>query len=129
MTAIGLTPRQQDMLVFLRAYRMRTGVCPTFAEIADGLGMKSRGAILRLLRGLEERGHIRRLRGKSRAIEIIDHNRTVATVHVELPPATQAQLNAFCEVHDEDPDKVIADAVALHLDKLESILGREATGS
>lgn len=66
-----LTPRQRDTLRFLCQEIGRDGVAPSVREIALALGLHSTGRVEELLRGLEERGFIRRLPGKARAIEIL----------------------------------------------------------
>lgn len=68
-----LTHRQHEALTFIRRYQRRTGgVSPSVREIAAGLGHSNQiGRILSLLSGLEERGFIRRMPGRKRAIEVI----------------------------------------------------------
>lgn len=66
-----LTPRQHDALTFLAEYTREHGYAPSFDEMAVALGLASKSGISRLLIGLEERGFIRRLSGRARAIEII----------------------------------------------------------
>lgn len=68
-----LTHRQHEALSFIQRYHRRTGgVSPSVREIARAMGMRGShyGATV-LLRGLEERGFIRRIPGRKRAIEII----------------------------------------------------------
>lgn len=91
------------------------GVSPTFAEMVVGLNLKSKSQVALRLDGLEERGHIRRLSSKPRAIEIID----CGTSPVGLPPNVDARLHSYCAKHGECRDDVIADAVELHLDEIE----------
>ena len=66
-----LTPRQSDCWVFLAKYTEEHGYAPSFEEMANALNVVSKSNIHRLLEALEERGHIRRLRRRSRAIEIL----------------------------------------------------------
>lgn len=70
---IGPTRRQRDVLNYIERYQAeRGGVSPTMAEIAAHLGTSlSRGRVAELLKGLEARGLIRRLKYRARAIEII----------------------------------------------------------
>lgn len=49
---------------------------PNYSEIADGLGNRSKGNVHRLIVALEERGAIRRIPGKARAIEVVPENET-----------------------------------------------------
>lgn len=68
----GLTPRQSEALAFIRAYAT-THVCsPSFDELTAALGLKSKSGIHRLLKGLEERGYIRRLKHRPRAIGLVE---------------------------------------------------------
>ena len=65
---MGITPRQKQVLEILKA---SGDVVPTYREIAEKMGGASTSHISRYILGLEERGRIRRLRGKARAIEVI----------------------------------------------------------
>jgi repressor LexA len=67
------TARQMEVLRFIIGYRARHRWrhAPTFQEIADGVGLASTSGVFRLLNGLEERGHIRRLPNCSRAMEVL----------------------------------------------------------
>jgi DNA-binding MarR family transcriptional regulator len=67
-----LTRHQLQLLTYLRARRSAPGEGPSFAEMAKALGLKSKGSIHRLVAALEERGHIRRLARRARAIELVD---------------------------------------------------------
>jgi SOS-response transcriptional repressor LexA len=126
----GLTPRQSEVLQFMRIFKMRNGHYPTFAEMQQGLGLKSKSTISRLIECIEKRGHIRRLGRDSRAIEIVDHNEPeVVFSNLVLDPGLQAKLAAFCSARDERPLDVITDAIALHLDWFESHQAKEAAGS
>lgn len=66
-----LTPRQHECWRFLEAYTRENGYAPSFEEIAKAMNIASKSNIHRLLGALEERGFIRRLRHRQRAIEII----------------------------------------------------------
>jgi repressor LexA len=67
-----LTERQRKTLLFIEAEIQRTGgVAPTLREIADHLHYRSPTMARRLLTGLEERGFIRRLPGRERAIDVL----------------------------------------------------------
>lgn len=69
--SMGLTPLQLRCLNFLKDYIADRGVAPTITEIMDALGQSSRSAAHRVVTALEERGHIRRMPYKVRAIEVI----------------------------------------------------------
>jgi SOS-response transcriptional repressor LexA len=68
---IGMTRRQSDCLAFIKAFIVERSIPPTFEEIADGLQLKSKSSVERLVGGLEGRNLIRRIPGRARAIEIV----------------------------------------------------------
>src|SRR5260221_8803274 len=66
-----LTRKQHQLLLFINQRLNATGVCPSFDEMKDALGLKSKSGIHRLISGLEERGFIRRLPHRARALEVV----------------------------------------------------------
>ena len=72
-----MTPQQKRLYDIIKGDLDATGVCPSFEEMRVWMGLASKSGIHQLLDGLEERGHIRRLRHRARAIEIIERNVTV----------------------------------------------------
>ncbi len=66
-----LTRKQLDLLQFINARMARDGVPPSFDEMKEALDLRSKSGIHRLITALEERGFIRRLAHRARAIEII----------------------------------------------------------
>lgn len=69
-----MTPRQRELLTFIVHYqRASDGVSPSFEEMREGVGLKSKSGIHRLLSALQQRGHIHRDRRLVRSITIIDH--------------------------------------------------------
>ncbi len=71
-----LTRRQLDLLDFIDERINATGVCPSFDEMKEAMDLKSKSAIHRLIISLEERGYIRRLRYRARALEVLRRPRT-----------------------------------------------------
>lgn len=65
-----LTQRQHQLLRFIQSYMDQHGVPPSFEEMRDALKLKSKSGIHRLITGLEERGYIRRLPYRARALEV-----------------------------------------------------------
>ena len=65
-----LTQRQHQLLRFIHDYMNQHGVPPSFEEMRDALRLKSKSGIHRLIMGLEERGYIRRLAYRARALEV-----------------------------------------------------------
>jgi repressor LexA len=66
-----LTKKQYELITFIDYKLRETGVSPSFDEMRDALDLKSKSGIHRLITGLEERGFIRRLPHRARALEII----------------------------------------------------------
>ena len=66
-----LTRKQQELLLFIHERLGQDGVSPSFDEMKDALGLKSKSGIHRLITGLEERGFIRRLPHRARALEVL----------------------------------------------------------
>lgn len=68
---IGATPRQMELLRFIHGYQLaHGGIAPCIREIAEAIG-GGKGQIHATLVQLEERGRIRRIAGKPRAIEVL----------------------------------------------------------
>jgi repressor LexA len=66
-----LTTKQKELLVFIHARLQETGVPPSFEEMKEALDLQSKSGVHRLIMALEERGFIRRLPHRARAIEVI----------------------------------------------------------
>lgn len=72
VAAAGLTNRQAQCLGFIHRYQLaNAGISPKYEEIATGLGLSSKSQVGRLIDELEDRGALRRLPGRARAITII----------------------------------------------------------
>ncbi len=78
-----LTRKQRELLLFINQRLTATGVSPSFDEMKDALNLKSKSGIHRLVSGLEERGFIRRLPHRARALEVVKLPEESAA-----PPAT-----------------------------------------
>jgi len=66
-----LTKKQKNLLVFINKKIRSTGVSPSYEEMKNSLNLKSKSGIHRLISALEERGFIRRLPHKARALEVL----------------------------------------------------------
>ena len=66
-----LTRKQYELLRFINERLKEAGVPPSFDEMKDALDLRSKSGIHRLITALEERGFIRRLPNRARAIEVI----------------------------------------------------------
>jgi repressor LexA len=86
-----LTKKQHELLQFISRHLGQHGVSPSFDEMKEALGLKSKSGIHRLITGLEERGFIRRLAHRARALEVIREpeggsNRPVPTAKSAFTP-------------------------------------------
>jgi repressor LexA len=66
-----LTPKQKELLLFINERLKESGVPPSYDEMKDALDLRSKSGIHRLITALEERGFIRRLPHRARALEIV----------------------------------------------------------
>jgi len=66
-----LTKKQKNLLLFINKKLRSSGVSPSYEEMKESLNLKSKSGIHRLISALEERGFIRRLPHKARALEVI----------------------------------------------------------
>ncbi len=74
-----LTKKQHELLAFIHERVSETGVSPSFDEMKEALDLKSKSGVHRLITALEERGFIKRLPNRARALEVL-----------RLPPETDA---------------------------------------
>ena len=87
-----LTRKQHELLFFIKNRLQSDQIAPSFDEMRLALNLKSKSGIHRLISALEERGFIRRLPNKARALEII-----------KLPSSTISSKNNFFEEENLDP--------------------------
>src|SRR4051812_3929028 len=94
-----LTVKQRELLMFIDQRLGQTGISPSFDEMREALDLKSKSGVHRLISALEERGFIRRLPNRARALEVVKlpETRPAATV-VPLRPAAPAAANDMVEL-------------------------------
>ena len=66
-----LTKKQRNLLIYINKKIRNSGVSPSYEEMKNSLGLKSKSGIHRLISALEERGFLKRLAHKARALEVI----------------------------------------------------------
>lgn len=66
-----LTAKQHELIQFIQQRLEETGISPSFEEMKGALDLKSKSGVHRLISALEERGFIRRLPNRARALEVI----------------------------------------------------------
>ncbi len=74
-----LTFQQEKLLKFIINYQKQNNVTPSFDEMKDGLDLKSKSGIHRIVSALEERGYIKKLNNRARAIQIIKNVNLIDT--------------------------------------------------
>lgn len=87
-----LTRKQLELLQFIQQRMSESGVPPSFDEMKDALDLKSKSGIHRLITALEERGFLRRLPNRARAIEII---RIPEVAAGRAKPAPRGEVKRF----------------------------------
>ena len=121
-----LTRKQLDLLEFIYKRMQRDGVSPSFDEMKKALDLRSKSGIHRLITALEERGFIRRLAYRARALEVL-----------KLPDALQAKIDSAPApsgfepraIDGNRPDSRPADAQPLDGGAIElPVMGRIAAG-
>lgn len=115
---MGLTARQKEAFDFIVRRITEGGVSPNLQEIADGLGLRHKSGVIRIVKCLRERGYIDWMPGHGRSFVVLALERPAFT----LPPKLQAALIRYCAENDEKPEDVVVDAVTLHLDGMRAQL-------
>ncbi len=123
-----LTKNQSKLLTMISDAMKDTGVAPTLDEMREGMGLKSKASVHRMLSCLEERGFIRKLPHKARAIEVLrlpamDASGPTGTVYTVRrddhgqPTAIDRNGNpflAFVDAAEPDEGEIKAVLVALN---------------
>ncbi len=90
-----LTRKQHELLLFIHERLGQGGVSPSFDEMKDALGLKSKSGIHRLITGLEERGFIRRLPHRARALEVLRLPEGLDAARARTAPKPKFQPNVI----------------------------------
>jgi len=83
-----LTAKQHELLLFIQRRLEETGISPSFEEMKDALDLKSKSGVHRLISALEERGFIRRLPNRARALEVMKQPENVKGGARAVQPAS-----------------------------------------
>lgn len=132
-----LTQKQKDLLIFIHERMQESGVPPSFDEMKDALDLKSKSGIHRLIMALVERGFIRRLPNRARAIEVIKLPESMggaSTVPATSAPAPQRRPGFQPSVIEgskprppelQSPPSVVIDSRTVSI----PVMGRIAAGT
>ncbi len=92
-----LTAKQHELLLFIHRRLEDSGISPSFEEMKEALDLKSKSGVHRLISALEERGFIKRLANRARALEVVKLPENMgakgaeAVAKVTTPPASQPE--------------------------------------
>ena len=75
-----LTKKQKELLDYITIINKKSGISPSYDEMKNELNLKSKSGIHRIISALEERGFIKKLANKARAIEIIHKNKNISAI-------------------------------------------------
>ncbi len=105
-----LTRKQYELLMFIHERVRETGVPPSFDEMKEALDLKSKSGIHRLITALEERGFLRRMEKRARALEIVKLPDNVAETARPATSRSQAQRMTPGRHHSRSESRMGADA-------------------
>ena len=89
-----LTRKQHELIRFIQVRLEETGISPSFEEMKEALDLKSKSGVHRLISALEERGFIRRLPNRARALEVLRQPEDIGSKVVSLAPSPAAPRTA-----------------------------------
>ena len=92
-----LTRKQHELLLFIHQRLKEAGIPPSFDEMKDALNLASKSGIHRLITALEERGFIRRLPNRARALEVL------RLPELDRPRSGAGPQQVFAEHHRGQP--------------------------
>jgi repressor LexA len=94
-----LTAKQRELLIFIQQRLGESGISPSFDEMREALDLKSKSGVHRLISALEERGFIRRLPNRARALEVVKMPEVrAAAAPAALRPVAPAPANDTLEI-------------------------------
>ena len=88
-----LTAKQHELIRFIQQKLEETGISPSFEEMKEALDLKSKSGVHRLISALEERGFIRRLPNRARALEIVKLPEDAVTSPSRTTPANDTVVS------------------------------------
>ena len=116
-----LTQKQLDLLEFIQKRLSKNGVPPSFHEMKEALDLRSKSGIHRLITALEERGFIKRLANRARAIEI-----------VKMPNSSEFQNNTKSDIYSSTRTPFSANSSSAPIESVNAneipVMGRIAAG-
>ena len=99
-----LTKKQKELLNYIQKFQSKNGVTPSYEEMKSALNLKSKSGIHRLILALEERGFVKRLAHKARALEIIKDG--ISNIKVSEKNKNNLVIGNFINNANEDSQKL-----------------------
>ena len=99
-----LTKKQKELLNYIQKFQSKNGVTPSYEEMKSALNLKSKSGIHRLILALEERGFVKRLAHKARALEIIKDG--ISNIRVSEKNKNNLVVGNFINNANEDSHKL-----------------------
>ncbi|WP_018391181.1 transcriptional repressor LexA [Ancylobacter sp. FA202] len=118
-----LTRKQHELLLFINERLQQDGVPPSFEEMKEALDLRSKSGIHRLITALEERGFIRRLPNRARALEVVrlpEDAQPAKPVRSFSPNVIEGNLGKVRPASDDDGDRRVVSI---------PVMGRIAAGT
>lgn len=100
----ALTVKQSELLEYIQAFSERKGHAPSYEQMRQAMVLASRSGIHRLILALEERGFIRRIPNRARAIEVV-------APRARYSSAAEIHITAYCQRNRVDRESAVALAV------------------
>ena len=99
-----LTKKQKELLNYIQKFQSKNGVTPSYEEMKSALNLKSKSGIHRLILALEERGFVKRLAHKARALEIIKDG--ISNIKVSEKNKNNLVVGNFINNENDDNHKL-----------------------
>ncbi|MCO6390335.1 transcriptional repressor LexA [Aliihoeflea aestuarii] len=121
-----LTRKQHELLLFIHQRLKESGIPPSFDEMKEALGLASKSGIHRLITALEERGFLRRMPNRARALEVIKLPDSISQPQKRFQPSViQGSLS---EKPVQKPERQVVSPSALRGPIEVPVMGRIAAG-
>ncbi len=105
-----LTQKQKDLLLLIDRKINEAGIPPSYDEMKDALGLASKSGIHRLITALEERGFIRRLPNKARALEVIKLPPEMQNTSIPIAANDEAEIPFVGKIAAGNPIMALEDS-------------------
>ncbi len=126
-----LTSKQHSLLLFIDRYIKEKGVCPSFEEMMTAIELRSKSGVHRLIMALEERGFLRRLPNRARALEVVKlpmadqkEEKSKKKNNILAAYASLVQVPLLGKIAAGNPIEAINNNSSSNIDVPPSLLGR-----